>query len=143
MVVQRLLEDSRVGMVLAVCDKGQPLTIPSNNRLETVTQDLRRQRGLHDLLFGRARDLNIEVVVHTSQEMKTSRTGAAAHALNVDAVRGILDFSERHPTIKRLVMRSCVEVYQVQRDLPALISEEHPLNMNEGAPQWVRDRVES
>ncbi len=143
MVVQRLLEDSRVGMVLAVCDKGEPLTIPSNNRLETVTQDLRRQRGLHDLLFGRARDLNIEVVVHTSQEMKTSRTGAAAHALNVDAVRGILDFSERHPTIKRLVMRSCVEVYQVQRDLPALISEEHPLNMNEGAPQWVRDRVEA
>ena len=40
-------------------------------------------------------------------------------------------------------MRSCVEVYQVQRDLPALISEEHPLNMNEGAPQWVRDRVEA
>ena len=133
---------SRLG-ILAVCDKGAPLTIPPNNRLETVTQDLRRQRGLHDLLFGKARELNIQVVVHTSQEMKATRTGAAAHALNVDAVRAILDFAERHPTIQRLVMRSCVEVYQVQRDLPALISEEHPLNMNDGAPQWVRDRVEA
>ena len=40
-------------------------------------------------------------------------------------------------------MLSCVEVYQVQRDLPALTSEEHPLNMNEASSQWVRDRVES
>ena len=143
MVIHRLLEDSRVGKILAVCDKGAPITIAKNPRLESVTQDLRRQRGLHDLLFGKARDMNIEVVVHTSQEMKATRTGASAHALNVEAVRAILDFSERHPTIKRLVMRSCVEVYQVQRDLPALISEEHPLNINSGTPQWVRDRVES
>ena len=58
-------------------------------------------------------------------------------------LRALVKFAERHPTIRRLVIRSCGAVYQVQRDLPALISEDHPLNMAAGAPQWVRDRVEA
>ena len=61
----------------------------------------------------------------------------------MESFRSILDFAERHPTISRLVLCSGAEVYQVQRDLPSLIAEQHPLNMNDGAPQWIRDRVEA
>ena len=142
-LISRLLRDSRIGLVIAVYDPRSTMTIPEGARLQHVALDLRRQRALHDLFFGAAKEQKIDVVVHTSQELKASREGASVRALNVHSVRSILDFAERHPTIRRLIVRSCVEVYQVQRDLPSLIQEQHPLNMNSGAPQWVRDRVEA
>jgi len=61
----------------------------------------------------------------------------------VDALRTLLDLGERHPTIRRLVFKSHGEVYQVQANLPILIQENHPLNMQGHAPQWIRDRVEA
>jgi UDP-glucose 4-epimerase len=65
------------------------------------------------------------------------------HALNVDATRALLQLCERHPTIKRFVLKSYAEVYAVQHDLPVLIAEDHPLNLHPNAPQYVRDRVEA
>ena len=41
------------------------------------------------------------------------------------------------------MFKSQTEVYQIQHNLPVLITEEHPLNMAGGAPQWLRDRVEA
>ncbi len=142
-LVAKLLSDSRVKHILAVCELGRPLAIPDSPRLTSASLKLRKQRGLHDLLFGLARDLEVNVVVHTSRIDNAKRTGAAVHAHNVDVLRAIIAFAERHPTIEKMVIRSSAEVYQVQRDLPSLIGEEHPLNMKSGAPQWVRDRVEA
>ena len=142
-LVLRLLEDSRVGKVLAATDPSQPLAIPERPRLTKVAVDFRKQRRLHNLLFGPAKDLRINAVVHAAQTDSASKEGAGVHAHNVNSLRSIIEFAERHPSIERLIIRSAVEVYQVQRDLPVLISEEHPLNLNSGAPQWVRDRVEA
>ena len=142
-LIQRLLADSRVGHIIAVADKGQPLTFPESDRLTAMDIDIRKQRQVHDLLFGPARAKNIDIMVHASQSTSATKEGASVHAHNVNALRGILDFAERHPTIKRLILRSGAEVYQVQRDLPSLIAEHHPLNMQSGAPQWIRDRVEA
>jgi UDP-glucose 4-epimerase len=142
-LIETMLDDSRIGQILAVSDKGRPLTIPDTERLASFELELRKQRRLHDLLFGPAKDRRIDVLIHTSLISSANREGAAVHAHNVDALRAILDFAERHPTISQVVIRSSAGVYQVQRDLPALIGEDHPLNMNSGAPQWVRDRVES
>ena len=142
-LIETLLADSRIGHVIAVSDKGRPLTIPDSDRLTSFELKLRKQRGLHDLLFGPARNRRIDVLIHTSLISNANWEGAAVHAHNVDVLRAILDFAERHPTISKLIVRSSAGVYQVQRDLPALIGEDHPLNMNSGAPQWVRDRVEA
>jgi UDP-glucose 4-epimerase len=65
------------------------------------------------------------------------------HQLNVEALRSILDLSHRHPTIRRVVVKSFAEVYRVSLDLPVLVTEDHPLNLAPNAPQWVRDRVEA
>lgn len=142
-LVHRLLEDSRVGRIIAVLDPKKETQLEDHPRLTIVTVDIRRQRRLHSLLFGIVKEQSINVVVHTSQTESAAKEGASVHAHNVDALRNLIIFSERHPTIKRLVVRSCSGVYQVQKDLPALISEDHPLNMSGGAPQWVRDRVEA
>ena len=95
-----------------------------------------------ELLFGTARELGVEVLVHLSMH-RTPEGGARVHAQNVDVLRWFLSFTERHPTIKRLVLRSGAEVYRVDARLPTLITEDHPVDLNPRAPQWVRDRVEA
>ena len=142
-VVLRLLKDSRVETILAVADKGRPFTLPKHPRVLQHQIRFGSQRQLHTLLFGPAVDAKIDVVIHTSQAESASQEGSAVHDHNVESLRALVGFAERHPSIRRLVLRSSGAVYQVQRDLPALISEEHPLNMAAGAPQWVRDRVEA
>lgn len=139
-----LLEDPEIGHVLAVGlePPEQGMTF-AHERMSYRSVDLSRSRQAQELLFGPARDLGVEVVVHTSLRRSTRSQGSRTHALNVDALRTLLELSDRHPTIRRLVFRSYGEVYQVQQDLPSLITEDHPLNMSPGAPQWVRDRVEA
>ena len=84
-LVLRLLEDSRVGKVLAATDPKQPLTIPERPRLTKVAVDFRKQRRLHDLLFGPAKDLRINVVVHAAQTDSATKEGAGVHAHNVNS----------------------------------------------------------
>ena len=47
-LIQRLLDDSRVGHIIAVADKGQPLTFPESDRLTAMDIDIRKQRKVHD-----------------------------------------------------------------------------------------------
>ena len=144
LLVRSLLDDSRIGHILAV--SGYPVStypmVPSK-RLTVVQVDLSRSRQVHKLLFEHAKDLQIDVVVHTAMHLSATDEGDRVHAYNVESLRHLMTLCERHPTIKRLVLRSASAVYQVQRDLPVLIGEDHPLNMAGQAPQWVRDRIEA
>ena len=142
-LIERLLEDYMIEHIFAVCEKGYPLTIAQNDRLHIAEVQMKKKRRMHNLLFGPVREKNIDTLIHTVKVHSAYREGAAVHHYNVEILRFILDFAERHPSINRLILCSGSEVYQVQRDLPALITEKHPLNMNEGAPQWICDRVEA
>ena len=103
-LVERLLSDYRVEKIVAVCDQGAPLTLPDNERLMSVQVKIRKQRKLHDLLFGPARESEVDVLIHASKVFSANREGAAVHRYNVETVRSILNFAERHPTIKRLIL---------------------------------------
>ncbi len=143
-LVRQLLDDSRIGHILAV--SGYPVDafpISQSKRLSVVQVNLSRSRQVHRLLFENARDLKIDVVIHTAMHLSATDEGERVHAYNVESIRHLMALCERHPTIKRLVLRSASAVYQVQRDLPVLIAEDHPLNMAGQAPQWVRDRIEA
>lgn len=144
-LIRSLLEDPEVGHVLAVGARPMEEALPFANerRLTYLAVDLSRERRVRELLFGPARDLGVEVVLHTSMGRAANEEGKRVHALNVDATRDLLALCERHPTINRFVLKSYSEVYQVQADLPVLIGEDHPLNLSPNAPQYVRDRVEA
>ena len=143
-LIRILLEDSRVGHIIALTGAAtEVLPFRPNPRLTLIQVDLRRGRRVRNVLFGPARDQAIDVVVHTAMARSAAEEGEAVHAFNVEATRSLLALCERHPTIQRLILRSAAEVYQVQRDLPVLIGEDHPLNMVGNSPQWVRDRVEA
>ena len=144
-LVRSLLADTSISHVLAVGREpsDQALPFSHGDRLVYHSVDLSRSRLVRELLFGPARDLEVEVVIHLSKHRSPRARGARVHALNVDATRSMLRLSQRHPTIRRLVFRSFAEVYQVDHRLPTLVTEDHPLNMGHGAPQWIRDRVEA
>jgi UDP-glucose 4-epimerase len=143
-LVRSLLDDSRVQHVIAVTGPpAETFPIPPSKRLLVIQADLRKSRQFADLLFGPAKQHKTSVVIHTAMHRSAMAQGSRVHALNVQSVRNLLDLCERHPTIERVVLRSASAVYQVQRDLPLLIAEDHPLNMARNAPQWIRDRVEA
>lgn len=143
-LIRIMLGDSRIRRILAVSGADpSALPLPSEPRLQCIQVDLRRTRRVRHLLFGPARDLAIDVVVHLALHRSAHDSGTGVHAYNVEALRSIVELSERHPSIRRLVVRSSAAVYQMQRNLPNHIEEDHPLNLHGNAPQWIRDRVEA
>ena len=145
LLIRNLLADTRVEHVLAIGPEPESRALPFSHegRLTYQSVDLSRSRRVRQLLFGIARDLNISTIVHLAQSMVAHADGKNIHALNVEALRSLLDLGDRHPTINRLVLRSFSEVYRVSLSLPTLIIEDHPLNMSGSAPQYIRDRVEA
>ena len=143
-LVHLLLDDSRVSHVVAATGHApEVFPLKSSDRLTVIQVDLRKSRQVHNLLFGLATERRVEVVVHTAMHLDAADEGKRVHAFNVQPIRNLLHLCERQPDIRRFVLRSASAVYQVQRDLPVLIAEDHPLNMAGNAPQWVRDRVEA
>lgn len=144
-LVRSLLADTRVGHVLAVDETPPDRALPFSHkgRLTYLPIDLTRTRKVRELLFGPARDLGVEVVVHLSEHVSGFGAGRRVHAQNVEALRSILELADAHPTINRLVVKSHAVVYRVSLDLPVQVTEEHPLNLDPSAPQYVRDRVEA
>ncbi|KFA94231.1 NAD-dependent epimerase/dehydratase family protein [Archangium violaceum] len=140
---RRLLEDRALRAVMAVgLEPLERAGLPEDPRLSYHRVDLTRARPVHDLLFGTARDLGVDVMVHLALH-RANDFGDRVHVQNVESLRWLLSLSERHPTLRRLVFRSHAEVYRVERGLPSLITEDHPVDLSADAPQWVRDRVEA
>lgn len=144
-LIRSLLADTRVRHVLAVDDRPPERALPfsHNSRLTYAQVDLRKSRRVRQLLFGPARDLDIEVVVHLSEHVGGYAGGRSVYAQNVEALRSILELSDRHPSLRRLIVKSHAVVYRVSLDLPVQVTEDHPLNLSPTAPQYVRDRVEA
>ncbi len=77
-LVRRLLEDPRVDRVIAVAGgpskRRRSIRTP---RLRILQVDLRREREVHDLLFGPAREWAIDVICHTSMHRAARDEGRA------------------------------------------------------------------
>lgn len=143
-VVAQLVREARVEAVLAVQrphEKSVGLEELPNVRLAYA--DLTHYRQIHDLLFGEARRMGCDTVLHLAAHRAAREEGNRIHALNVESTRQLLELAQRHPTLRHFVLRSYAEVYRVRPHHPTLLREEHPLELSPSAPQWVRDRVES
>jgi UDP-glucose 4-epimerase len=139
-----LLDDDAVEHVLALgAEPHAAGRLPDDRRLTYLAVDLTRARAVHDVVHGPARQLGITAVVHGPLHRSARDQGRRVHALNVESTRQLLLACEGHPTIRRFVVRSSAEVYQVRPSEPNLVDEDQPLDFDPGAPQWIRDRVEA
>lgn len=141
-LVESLLASDDVQTVLAV---GREATYPgrAHPALHYRSVDLTRPRTLHDLIWGDARDLWIDHVVHGMQHRAAHDRGRRVHAQNVESIRELLLACTDHPSIQRIVYRSFAEVYALRDATSSLLDEDAPLDFDPRAPQWLRDRVEA
>jgi UDP-glucose 4-epimerase len=114
-----------------------------SERVSYFRCDLTRSRELRRLLFGPVRDLGVAAIVHTALHRSATDRGSRVRALNVESTRELLRLAERHPTIRRFVYRSYSDVYRVSPFGAVLLGEDDPLELSDGTPQRVRDRVEA
>lgn len=144
-LVRALLADPRVDHVLAQGDTPDATGFDAgpNGRLTYVQVDMARPRDIRTLLFGPARDLRIDRVIHTALAHQSRHRGHRTHALDVASTREIVSLAEDHPTIRRLVYRSSADVYRIDPREPTLMDETHPLELSPAAPSRVRDQVEA
>ncbi|MCC6215173.1 MAG: NAD-dependent epimerase/dehydratase family protein [Polyangiaceae bacterium] len=144
-VIERLLGADAARRVIAVLAPHEPIPrrAAGGERVTWEHADLTRARDIHRLLFGAARRLEADTLVHLALHRSALDEGDRVRALNVSAARELLDAVERHPTIRRFVLRSHAEVYRARAELPAVVDERHPLEFDPRAPQWIRDRVET
>ena len=84
-----LLADSNVQHVLAVGHHPPERAMPfaHGDRLVYQQVDLSKSRAVHELLFGVARDLGVQVVMHLAMHRSLSARGSKVHAHNVDSLR--------------------------------------------------------
>lgn len=142
-VVEALLADPAVEQVLAVGREPGPPAPGRDGRFAYRPVDLTRPRELHDLLFGDARRLALDTLVHTAHHRDARLCGREPHALHVEATRGLVSAAQTHPTLRTFVYRSFGDVYRLDAEQPVLLGEDAPLEFSPAAPQWVRDRVEA
>jgi UDP-glucose 4-epimerase len=144
-VISELIANARIEKVLAIQRPGEsPLRFEkANGRVTPLHVDLTRTRAVRSLLFGPARHERCDVVLHLAAHRAGRDEGDLVHALNVESTRQLLELSERHPTIRRFVLRSYAEVYRVRPHHATILLEDHPLELSPDAPQWTRDRVEA
>lgn len=140
-LVEHLVAQPWVEHVLAIAR--EPAGPFASSRVTYASCDLTRARTLHDLLWGPGRRLGIDTVIHGALHRSARDRGTRIRAENVGITRQLLAALERHPTIRRLVLRSGAEVYALRDTEPNLLDEDAPLELDPAAPQWVRDRVEA
>ncbi len=142
--VAALVDDPRVDRVVAVGIESRAQVFPTREpKLDYHQVDLTRTRQLRRFVFGAVKDAEVDVVLHGALHRSALDTGRKVHALNVRCTRDMLAMAERHPTIRRFVFRSHVDVYRLRGDLPDMVREDHPIQLDGRAPQWLRDRVEA
>jgi UDP-glucose 4-epimerase len=143
-LARSLLAADDVELVLAIGrEPAPPPALPPGPRFRYRAVDLTRPRALHDLVWGEARALGVDAVVHDMLHRSAREEGRRVHAQNVDAVRELVLAATDHPTIRRFVYRSFGEVYAHRHATSDLVDEDAPLDFDPGAPQWLRDRVEA
>ncbi|HET9991716.1 MAG TPA: NAD-dependent epimerase/dehydratase family protein [Kofleriaceae bacterium] len=140
-LVDRLFANPAIELVLAV--GGDVISAHRDPRFRFHALDLAHPRAMHDLLWGEARALAIDTVVHAMQHRSADERGADVHAQNVESTRALVLGCAHHASIRHLVVRSFSEVYALPHATPDLLDEDAALEFGAGLPQWVRDRVEA
>lgn len=143
-LVEQLLANPSVEHVLAVGLEADAVPVSCiRSRFTYRAIDLTRARAVHDLLYGPARMLGIDTVIHGAFHRSAYQVGRTAHALNVGVTRQLVLEAIRHPTIRRFVHQSSADVYAIRPTEPNLLEEDVPLELDPAAPPSVRDRVEA
>jgi UDP-glucose 4-epimerase len=142
-LAKALVEDFEIQQVIGVGIEPRPPAELAADSFIYECWDLSKERNIRGMLFGNCRERGVTHVVHSALHRSPLDEGGHIHRLNVESTRHFLRLCERHPTIRRFVFRSDVEVYRHDHLHPTLLREDQPLELSAATRQRVRDRVEA
>ncbi|MFI5309359.1 MAG: hypothetical protein ACHQ53_18535, partial [Polyangiales bacterium] len=133
----------RTRLVLGVHGSDEVSPLAPQPCVSYVAADLGQHHDVRELLLGRALELGIDTVVHGPSQQGDIDAAGRSFERDVEATRHLLALAEEQPRITRFVLRSFSDVYRIERDQPALIDEDHALDLSAGAPELTRSHVEA
>jgi nucleoside-diphosphate-sugar epimerase len=133
-----LLTRERTARVLGVLDRGGS-AVPTDPREARETCDFSSERAVRSLLHGPVTRHAIDTVVHGCGAV-TSRARASS---GVESLRALLTLCREHPTIRRIVLLSSTWVYRRAARGPALLHEEHPIDLGPTRSPWRSVLIEA
>jgi nucleoside-diphosphate-sugar epimerase len=141
-LVSALLAEPTIDLVIGWCSKRRLSSASQPDpRLRYEALDVHHDRELWRALYGLARELGVDCVIHDPIALRAGHEPALTwHKVTEESRRLLLHCSE-HPTIRHFVLRSSADVYRVAPNLPLLIREDHPLDMAASSAR-VRNLVE-
>jgi nucleoside-diphosphate-sugar epimerase len=144
-LIQRLLEDPRVELVLAV-DRGPcPAALLSHDplRFKFASADLSRHRQVENLfLLEDFRERPLDSVVHLAFQGSPNGYDSRRHDLNVRATRELLEASLRHRVGKFVFLSSDI-VYKLGERGDFKICEDSELDLDPRAHPVLRDTLDA
>jgi UDP-glucose 4-epimerase len=144
-LVRALLAEPAVERVIGWCSRRELSSARPNHpdpRVRYEVLDMHHDRELWRALFGSARELAIDCVIHDPIGIWAGHKPALDWQKVTEESRRLLLHCTDHPTIRQFVLRSSAEVYRVAANLPLLIREDHPLDMAASSAR-VRSLVEN
>jgi nucleoside-diphosphate-sugar epimerase len=141
-LLQTLLREPDVERVIAWRSGPRAADAATDPRVRYEQLDLHHDRELWRALFGAARELEINCVIHDPIALFTGHRPQLDWPRVIDESRRLLLYCTQHSSIRHFVLRSSIEVYRLAADLPVLIQEEHPLDLASSSPR-VRSLVET
>lgn len=107
--------------------------------------DITRGRELKNLFYSDlVKDVGIDAIVHMAIRNRViERSPEAAHRLNVQGTRNMLEFGLETESIRKFVFASSHIVYRADPMNPVFLDEEADLNFDLGIARWTKDRVDA
>lgn len=145
-LIETLYADKRIRYVAAVALEDLPYYFQDydRKRFGYFQTNLIRPRDLQTLFSSDPILQNdVDTVVHLAFHNRPSDHGERVHQLNVEGTKAILDKCLETPQIRKFIFKSSSTVYKVKPHNSVTLDEDCELNLDPGAPQWIKDRVDS
>lgn len=122
---------------------GQSIKMSLEHRnLRTVALDLRKNRQIKQLFSSPTLE-GLTHVVHHPINTGADISKAKYHQLNVDSTRCLVESCEALPKQCDFIYFGSVEVYESHSFLPALLTEDHPINISPHLDASLAARIET
>lgn len=146
-LVRYLYYDEGIRYVIALGMEPKPYFFDQYDpgRFHYARVDITRGRELKNLFYSDlVKDLGIDAIVHAAiRNRQDERRPEAAHRLNVQGTRNMLEFALETETIRKFVFSSSHIVYRADAMNPVYLDEEADLNFDLDANRWTKDRVDA
>lgn len=146
-LVRHLYYDPGVRYVLGLGIEARPYFFDQYDasKFHYARVDITRSREMKNLFYSDLfKDLSFDAIAHLAiRNRPVERDPQAAHRLNLQGTRNVLQFGLETESVRRFIFSSSHIVYRADPLNPVYLDEEAELNFDIAANRWIKDRVDA